>query len=283
MPSTFEKDADFRVGCCDSSELIGADYRGDSHMTITIGWLRRRNNTVELMVASDSRLRSHGALDQVQKVFRLDRGDCCLAFCGDAQIAYPLFIQVGTTLNNFIKTRTRALDVTRLSSFVGQILNNLVESWDLPVKEKSVELKNTRILFAGWSWENKRFDIGYFVPENCKFSFHHQTARMPHPWHEKKRSLVFIGDYEAAYMDELKSLLQDRYPLGRDQNKKIDLDFDYEPIEALQSLLMKDGERTAIGGAPQLVKIYPFGNSLPFVVRTNTDDHYLLGRRIFAW
>jgi hypothetical protein len=46
---------------------------------------------------------------------------------------------------------------------------------------------------------------------------------------------------------------------------------------------MKDGERTAIGGAPQLVKIYPFGNSLPFVVRTNTDDHYLLGRRIFAW
>ena len=65
-------------------------------MTITISWLRKKGATVELVVASDSRLRSRGALDQAQKLFRLDRGDCCLAFCGDAQVAYPLFIQVFT-------------------------------------------------------------------------------------------------------------------------------------------------------------------------------------------
>ena len=77
-------------------------------------------------------------LDQAQKLFRLDRGDCCLAFCGDAQVAYPLFIQVGTTLNNFIKTRTRAEDITHLSGLVGQVLNNLIGGWDLPEMEKAL-------------------------------------------------------------------------------------------------------------------------------------------------
>lgn len=84
-------------------------------MTITVAWTRKNKNTSELLVASDSRLRSRGAIDQAQKIFRLERGDCCLGFCGDAQIAYPLFVQVGSALNNFIKTRTRAEDVTDLS------------------------------------------------------------------------------------------------------------------------------------------------------------------------
>ncbi len=60
-------------------------------------------------------------MDQAQKVFRLERGDCCLAFCGDAQVAHPLFITVGSTLNNFIKTRSRAEDVTQVRYLIEQI------------------------------------------------------------------------------------------------------------------------------------------------------------------
>jgi len=255
-------------------------------MTITIAWLRKKKATVELVVASDSRLRSRGPLDQAQKLFRLDRGDCCLAFCGDAQVAYPLFIQVGTTLNNFIKTRTRAEDITRLSRQIGQILNNLIGSWDLSAKVKREELRGTRILFGGWSWENRRFDIGYFAHESDGFRFHHQKAKKPHPWHENERSLVFIGDYEAEYMQELKDVLARRHPAGGNANDKVTIDFDYEPIEALQSLLGKsrdDHDLPAIGGAAQMVKVYPYGNSLPFAVRTDAASHFLLGRKLFEW
>lgn len=255
-------------------------------MTITIAWLRKKKMTLELVVASDSRLRSRGALDQAQKLFRLDRGDCCLAFCGDAQVAYPLFIQVGTTLNNFIKTRTRAEDITRLSGLVGQILNNLIGSWDLSEKDKVDELRGTRILFAGWSWENRRFDIGYFAHEKEGFRFHHQRAKKPHPWHENERSLVFIGDYEAEYMRELKDVLARRHPAGGNANDKVTIDFDYEPIEALQSLLNKSREGhdlSAIGGAAQMVKVYPYGNSLPFAIRADPASHFLLGRKLFEW
>lgn len=246
------------------------DWTRGNLMTITIAWLRRKKATVELVVASDSRLRSRGALDQAQKLFRLDRGDCCLAFCGDAQIAYPLFIQVGTTLNNFIKTRTRAEDITRLSGLVGQVLNNLIGSWDITVKEKAVELAGTRVLLAGWSWENKRFDIGYFAYEKDGFRFHHQRAKKQHPWHENERSLVFMGNYEAAYMQELKDVLAKRHPAGKDVSDKVMVDFDYEPIEALHSLLTKSRSSKdflAIGGAVQMIKVYPYGNSLPFAIR----------------
>jgi hypothetical protein len=58
------------------------------------------------------------------------------------------------------------------------------------------------------------------------------------------------------------------------------------PWEALHSLL-KDGhtkeDLPAIGGAPQLLKIYSHCNSLPIVVRVKKDNHFLLGRRSFAW
>jgi hypothetical protein len=84
-------------------------------VTITIAWVRRNKGTAELVLASDSRLRSYGALDQAQKLFPLERGDCCLGFCGDTRIAYPLFIQVSTSINNYVKTRTRALDENRVS------------------------------------------------------------------------------------------------------------------------------------------------------------------------
>ena len=118
-------------------------------MTITVAWVRRNKATKELIVISDSRLRSRGAINQAQKLFRLERGDCCLGFCGDAQIAYPLFMQVGSGLNNFLKTKSRASDVTDIVNNIRMILNNLVDSWDLPDDEKFQELSSTMILVCG--------------------------------------------------------------------------------------------------------------------------------------
>src|SRR5690606_7751415 len=143
-------------------EIQKAKIRHGSKMTITIAWVRRNKDTSELIVASDSRLRSRGAMDQAQKIFKLERGDCCLGFSGDAQIAYPLFVQVSSALNNFIRTRTRAKDVVDVAENIEKIINNIVESWDLSKKEKEEELSSTNILFAGWSWKCKRFDIGSF-------------------------------------------------------------------------------------------------------------------------
>lgn len=254
-------------------------------LTITLAWVRQNKNTRELLVASDSRLRSRGAIDQSQKIFRLERGDCCLGFCGDAQVAYPLFVQVGSALNNFVKTRTRAADVTDVVNTVRNVLNNLIASWDLPTNEKVIELKDTRILFAGWSWKFGRFDIGVFKYKNYSFNFHHEKARLPHPWYEAQRSLVFLGDYRLDYMSRLAAVLEKRHG-PQSKSKKKYVSFDYEPIEALASMLRENESEKIfpfIGGAPQMLKLYAYGNDLPVVVRTKNDAHYLLGRQLFEW
>jgi hypothetical protein len=253
-------------------------------MTITVGWIRRNKSTSELLIASDSRLRSRGALDQAQKILRLERGDCCLGFSGDAQIAYPLFVQVGSTLNNYFGTRSRAADVTNLAQNIGAILNNLVGSWDLPTEEKREELATTRIMFAGWSWKHRRFDIGFFKYHDGSFSFFHDKAKTPHPWYEKSRSLVFIGDHRKEYMQTLASVLEERHGKTAKTSKK-QIDFDYEPVEALQLLLTQNTAPNlpSIGGAAQLIKVYAHGNSLPIVIRTAKTAHYLFGRRLFEW
>ena len=255
-------------------------------MTIVLGWLRRRGQTVELLIAADSRLRSRGAMDQAQKLFRLERGDSCLAFCGDAQFAYPLFIQVGTTLNNHLKTRTRALDITQLGKLIGDLLNNLVGSWDLSQADKDQELATTRILLGGWSASLSRFYLGYYAYTNGQFSLSTKPMKLGHPWRESKPSLIVLGDYETEYVAELKAVLQRRHPAAAATGDKIAFNFDYEPIEALHALLKKpdpNSMRTAIGGAPQLVKVYAYCNSIPFAVRTAPDEHFLLGRRLFGW
>lgn len=85
-------------------------------------------------------------------------------------MAYPLFVQVGTTINNFIRTRTRAEDMPDITDMIGRVLNNLIASWDLPENEKAEQLASTRILFAGWSLKRRRFEIGFFAPQGATFT-----------------------------------------------------------------------------------------------------------------
>jgi len=91
-------------------------------------------------------------MDQAPKIYQLARGDCCLSFCGDAQVAYPLFVQVGVALDNHLRTSSRAVDVTSLTDFIEKLLNNMIDAWKLPAKEKADDLADTKILFVGWSW-----------------------------------------------------------------------------------------------------------------------------------
>ena len=255
-------------------------------MTIALAWVRRNKSTKELIVATDSRLRSHGSMDQAQKIFRLDRGDCCLAFCGDTQVAFPLFIQVASSVNAFIKSRTRAQDVTDMVPHILDLLNNLIDSWDLPVEEKSEYLSATRILFAGWSWKCKRFEIGNYKYVKPTYEYHRSKVKLPHPWKEAERSLIFLGDYEKDYLVHLQKVLETRHPGIMKEAEKKHVDFDYEPLKALATFLDEtkgDVNYKAIGGAPQLLKIYPFAKDLPVVVRHASDEHYLFGRRLFEW
>jgi hypothetical protein len=224
-------------------------------------------------------------LDQAQKIFPLQRGDCALAFCGDTSVAYPFFVQASSVLNNFIRLRTRGSDVVEVSVLLGRVLNNMIASWDLHPKDKADELKDTRILLAGWSWREQDFIIGFFKFVDGKFIFQTSTNPISKPWRERKPSLVVIGDYIEDYMRILGRIIGESNPVPHRWHRK-EIDFEYEPLEALDELLntTRDSSGYArIGGRPQAVKIYPFCSTLPIVVRGNDGGHYLFGRKLFEW
>ena len=132
----------------------------------------------------------------------------------------------------------------------------------------------------------QNYYLGLYAYERGSFEFKRARTRLPHPWRERRWSFLFAGDYEEAYLSELSALLTRRYGLPDARDAKQEIDLNYEPIEALHSLLRKGAsgkELPAIGGAPQVLKIYPFAQSLPVVVRTEPDAHFLFGRRLLAW
>jgi len=253
-------------------------------MTITIAWVRRVKDTSELILASDSRLRAFGPMDQAQKLYPLKRGDSALAFCGDTSVAYPFFLQAASALDGFIKTRTRASDVRDTAHSLSKVLNNLISSWDATSVDKTDQLKDTRILFAGWSWRKSEFVIGFFKFIDRKFRFIQSSENLSKPWVEKNPSLIVLGDYRAEYMATLGKLLSDRRQTYSRWTRQL-IDFQYDPLEALSALLKVHGNdrSSLIGGAPQLIKIYPHSNTLPIVTRLSFDDHYLFGRKMFEW
>jgi hypothetical protein len=172
-------------------------------------------------MASDSRLRSRGGIDQCQKVLPLSRGDGCLSFCGDTQITYPLFMQVGSTLDSFVRTRTRAKDIGDITDQITEMMNGIVASWDLPAAEKAEELADTKVLLGGWSWRNQRFTVGVFEFLDGRFKFKRRYLRLGHPWYENNRSLVFIGDYEAEYRSALVKILKRRFVPCREYSDRV--------------------------------------------------------------
>lgn len=254
-------------------------------MTLTVAWIRRSGRTRELVIASDSRLRSRGAMDQAQKVFPLRRGDCVLAFAGDAQVAYPFFVQASSALDSQRKLRDRAEDVTAVVAVFRRILNNLIRSWDLDSQGKSEELGDTRIVFGGWSWRYRRFELGFFKYIDGEFRYIRTSERLAFPFRERGRSLVVLGDYRGDYLRFLSNLLKQRFPAALNVRRHY-VDFGYEPLEALQLILSDPATPTIrhlIGGAPQMVKTYIHSNTMPFVVRTGDNNNFLFGRKLLPW
>lgn len=193
-------------------------------------------------------------------------------------------MHVSTALDNFAKDRTGASDVADVVSNVEQLASDFVAGWKIPKKERADALRETRLLFCGWSWKQNRFFVWELrCDDGLKFVAHRTKSKLPFPWKENVKSLLFMGDYQADYMTELASVLA-RTQQAKPANPHQRFDFDYEPLIALSNLLTGPtaAEKQLIGGAPRVMKVYRHRNTLPMVVRT-AKSHFLFGRKLRSW
>jgi len=223
-------------------------------MTLSIAWIRRVNETEELVFASDSRLRNGKAWDGCSKVFPFQRGDCALSFAGDTQFAYPMLHQAVNAVDMFLKARSRALDIGPLRGHLIRVFNDM-EHWisDPPKGKAAQDVPNISFIFGGYSWAQSDFKIWiiYYKASTAKFTFH-----TPPHWHGNKISM--IGDAIPEFKKRLYKLLKSR---GKSKSEG----FDYEPFEVLRDII-RDKVDSSIGGPPSLMKVYKHSNTMPYSV-----------------
>lgn len=226
-------------------------------MTLVAAWVKQNKGGQELYVASDSRLNGGQTWDIGTKVLDLGRGDAVIAFAGFTSNAYPLMLQLQSAVKMHPKVRSRAYDITTLKGHVLRIFNAMwSEITNLPMGQQIPDPAEVSFILAGYSWKDNSFKIWtvYFHSQSNEFRFRRASS------HRKKgggnKCFQFIGDHVGFAMNRTYELLLER--------KRISLKgMVMEPFEVLLEFI-RDEKKPSIGGSPQIIKVYPHLNTLPY-------------------
>jgi hypothetical protein len=198
--------------------------------------------------------------------------------------AYPF---VHTALNAVSLHRgssQRRIDIVEVRGVLLNAINAmLLDLRDFARGQTEFSEPNVRLVFAGYSWKQKRFIIS-------KYFFNPGTRRFVHSevgsWRSvgKHRRLVILGDPDASHSarrrairdrsasapsaDEDVGAMAKRRLLDRLRNKGVfdGHGLDMEPFEVLRDMLREEAS-PFVGGPPQLLKVYPHMNAQPFGIR----------------
>ncbi len=234
-------------------------------MTLCTAWIRKNKDAEELMIATDSRLRSFGSWDCNPKIFTFSRTDCAMCFAGDTTFAYPMMIQIKNAIDTNPKIRSRFQRIGVFKGILIKIMNDML-------KQKSdYELPEIKFLFAGYDWQKSEFKIWKIVYQKGieKFTSH----KIKH-WRgvEGNKKVVFIGDY----IDEAKSRLIEKL---KENGNLMSGDLNYEPLQVISEMLIdgqKDNKYSDIGGSPQLIKLYKHSNRTPIAIDWTENENKLI-------
>lgn len=243
-------------------------------MTIALAWTRRVGKVHELVVCTDSRLSGYGEWDCGPKVIPMPRNDCVLAFAGWTLYAYPFIVQALSAVKQHPKALSRALDIEDLKGHLIRVFNHMLEFHkNIPAKDAPA----VQFLLAGWSWKRNRFITWVIHYDQHIQRFTHRRVQ---GWSgtNGNKYLAFIGDYFEDFKKDLITKLRTKGNLASGA-------FDMEPFEVLRDMLRSNAFH-AIGGAPQLAKVYRHSNVVPHAIHwpdASSKLVSLLGRPLLPY
>ncbi len=239
-------------------------------MTLCAAWIRKDKNVEELLIATDSRLRSFGSWDCNPKIFTFERTDCAMCFAGDTTFAYPMMIQIKNTVDTNPKIKSPFQRIGVFNGLVVKIMNDMLKY------KSDYELPEIQFLFTGYCWQTNKFKIWKILFQKDIQKFVSIPIKN---WRgvEGNIKVIFIGDY---VIDAKKRLVEKLKANGN----LLTGDLNFEPLQVISDMLL-EGQTTAkysdIGGSPQLIKLYKHLNRTPIAinwVENNEERVTLLGR-----
>lgn len=229
-------------------------------MTIATAWVRTiAGGAEELLFCSDSRLTGGKNFDHCQKIFRFTRTDAAVCFAGRTDWAYPLVVAATKAADVHAPSHSRALGLAKFKNHFVNILN-LMQS-EVTNFADGEEVPSVSFIFGGYDWFQKKFRIWNFLFDTARRKF---VAHEPNGNHKLgglgKLSIAGDAHSTVEFHQKLKAILQKRF--GMDMRTPPTSRFDLEPLEVVVAMLRGATRGSPIGGAPQLVKVYQFLNSV---------------------
>ncbi|GAB5566145.1 MAG: hypothetical protein Wins2KO_32080 [Winogradskyella sp.] len=221
-------------------------------MTLCTAHIRQANDTEELVFATDSCLTGGEKWKHGIKLFELPRKDCLLCFAGATFRAYPLVLNMVSSihLDNYLQSPSATLE--EVLEFLSEQFTTLVKTITEVDKSRiHQERGSAQFLFGGWDWQqgsNGAFRVWklYYNQDVEGFVFDELTNDS-----NQTMFYTFLGnadiDVEKEAKERFKKLLSDEDKFG----KKLDM----EPLNILRSISLDKAIRE-VDGSLQIAKVY---------------------------
>jgi hypothetical protein len=253
-------------------------------MTLVVAWLRKNGTLHELVIASDSRISGGESWDSCPKIVLLARPATAIAMSGQATEAYAFLLHAVNTCSLLEGNKTGRIDLgyfaNKLRDTYADLRNHVK---DLPNNQSKPDVPKLEVALYGWSWRHLAFEAyRYTYEQSGALKMHpiNLAIDRPYPCH-------LMGDVASAADRRLKRLMLSRglpRPMRGDPNAAnvaAKAFLDWEPLEVLVDMI-KDEEVRTVGGVPQVIRVYQYGECEPFVWRTSHGIDYFGGRQVQA-
>lgn len=225
-------------------------------MTLCIAWIREVQQSEELVFATDSTLTGGEKWNHGIKLFELPRRDCLLCFAGETHRAYPLILNLISTIKHNEKLQDPKLDLQDVLYGIAEIFTELVKSiFELPSGDTSEIGSEAKFLFGGWCWRDSCFKVWrLFYSTDAEAFLYNEEIK-----DNKSGKIAFLGDPEIATKN-ISEIAYNKYKEVLINKDKFNGKLDMEPLDVLVDM-SRNRDVYEVDGALQIGKIYRSGTN----------------------
>lgn len=241
-------------------------------MTLCTAWIRQEKDNQELVFATDSMLTGGGETwKHGIKLFELPRKDCLLCFAGETAKAYPLILNLISSIKFDQKVMNQHTDLRQVLDYLCGTFTELINSLEYEINNDDYNpYTAAKFIFGGWNWKTQLLEFWeiYYGSEEKRFLYKGFDSENP-------RAYLMIGDHleeaEELFIEELSK-----------NNKRIQGSYDMEPFLVLSRMARDNSNYRSIDGALQIAKVYQSGSTEFFgVMWPSVKGKYtFLGRKL---
>lgn len=224
-------------------------------MTLVTAYIRQANDTEELVFATDSCLTGGEKWKHGIKLFELPRKDCLLCFAGDTMRAYPLVLNLVSSiqLDKYLQSPSAILE--EVLEFVSELFTKLVKTVTELHKERiHLDRGSAEFLFGGWDWQ--KGPHGSFRVWKLYYSASVEGFIFDELTNDTSQNFfyTFIGNADKDKIDIIAEA-KDRFKKILFDEDKFNSKLDMQPLRVLSSISLDKSIRE-VDGSLQIAKVY---------------------------